>query len=177
MTKQEIIHHLTENHTGFTTFIEQLDEQQFMFAPENKWAAGQQLDHIYRSVAPVLLAFRLPRVVPSLLFGKANRASGNYDSLIQKYHSKLESGGKASGRFLPKPVQLNQRADLKRALLKTVEKLGKEVEQCSEEQLDKYILPHPLLGKLTFREMLYFTIYHVEHHHLLTIKYLESFKK
>jgi hypothetical protein len=28
-------------------------------------------------------------------------------------------------------------------------------------------LPHPLLGKLTLREMIYFTIYHVQHHHKL----------
>lgn len=175
MTKQEIIRHLTKNHTDFTTFIEQLDDKQFMFAPKDKWTAGQQLEHIYRSVSPVLMAFRLPRFVPSLLFGKANRVSRDYDALVQKYHSKLGSGGKASGRFVPKPVQLNQRANLKRDILRTVEKLGKEVEQCSEEQLDKYILPHPLLGKLTFREMLYFTIYHVEHHRLLTIKYLENF--
>jgi hypothetical protein len=25
-------------------------------------------------------------------------------------------------------------------------------------------LPHPLLGKLTLREMLYFTAYHADHH-------------
>jgi hypothetical protein len=26
--------------------------------------------------------------------------------------------------------------------------------------LDEYLLPHPLIGKLTIREILYFTIYH-----------------
>jgi len=33
-----------------------------------------------------------------------------------------------------------------------------------EDDLDRVMLPHPLLGKLTLREMLFFTIYHVEHH-------------
>ena len=32
------------------------------------------------------------------------------------------------------------------------------------KDLDVYILPHPLLGKVTLREMLYFTIHHNEHH-------------
>ena len=32
------------------------------------------------------------------------------------------------------------------------------------DDLDKYVLPHPLLGKVTLREMLYFTIHHNEHH-------------
>jgi hypothetical protein len=35
----------------------------------------------------------------------------------------------------------------------------------SEEDLETYNCPHPTLGKLTVREILYFTIYHVAHHH------------
>jgi hypothetical protein len=33
-----------------------------------------------------------------------------------------------------------------------------------EADLDRYLLPHPLLGKLTLREMLHFTLYHNYHH-------------
>ena len=33
-------------------------------------------------------------------------------------------------------------------------------EKWQENDLDRYQLPHPLLGKLTIREMLYFAIYH-----------------
>ena len=33
-----------------------------------------------------------------------------------------------------------------------------------DSQLDQYLAPHPLLGKLTLRELCYFTIYHTEHH-------------
>jgi|SRR5882672_10633400 len=39
-----------------------------------------------------------------------------------------------------------------------------KIEKQSEADLDKYILLHPLLGKLILREMLYFTIHHNEHH-------------
>lgn len=35
----------------------------------------------------------------------------------------------------------------------------------SEEELETYNCPHPVLGKITVREILYFTIYHVQHHH------------
>ena len=34
----------------------------------------------------------------------------------------------------------------------------------SQADLDRYRLPHPLLGKLTVREMLFFTVYHNYHH-------------
>ena len=33
-----------------------------------------------------------------------------------------------------------------------------------ELALDRYRLPHPLLGRLTVREMLLFTLYHSVHH-------------
>jgi uncharacterized damage-inducible protein DinB len=34
----------------------------------------------------------------------------------------------------------------------------------TEEQLDNYCVAHPILGKLTMRELAYFTIYHNIHH-------------
>ncbi|MEO5583430.1 MAG: DinB family protein, partial [Saprospiraceae bacterium] len=45
-----------------------------------------------------------------------------------------------------------------------VKALQENMENWSEEELDKYVIPHPLLGNLTFREMLYFSIYHAGHH-------------
>lgn len=175
MTKQEIIHKLFQNHRDFANLVSQLNDKEFMFCPAaNKWTAGQQLDHIYRSVSPVLLAFTFPKFVPSMLFGKAIKPSMDYNSLIEKYHFKLKSGGIASGRFLPKSIKFEQKEKLRKDVLKTVSKLIRKVEKCSEQELDKYLLPHPLLGKLTFREMLYFTIYHAEHHHLLTMQNLKK---
>jgi len=50
------------------------------------------------------------------------------------------------------------------------DKLCRKTMKHSEAALDKYILPHPLLGKLTLREMLYFTAYHVAHHKQLVEK-------
>jgi hypothetical protein len=54
------------------------------------------------------------------------------------------------------------------ALRKSVNSICKYTDEYSEVQLDHYILPHPLLGKVTIQEMMYFTIYHAEHHHNCT---------
>ena len=51
-----------------------------------------------------------------------------------------------------------------------INKLNKKIDSFDEKDLDRYILPHPLLGKLTIREMLFFTVYHVQHHQSLTLK-------
>ena len=167
MTKSEVISLLSDKHRQFLSVFPSLTEREFTTSVNGKWSPSQQLDHIVRSIHPVVLTIRLPRLL-SLFFGKANRPSRTYDALIEKYHTRLAAGGKASGFFIPKAVKFQQRENtiLKRNDL--VQKLNGAVANLTEDQLDKYILPHPLLGKLTFREMLYFTAYHAEHHEKAT---------
>lgn len=174
MTKTDIQHQLTKSYHAFTEAILSLSEADFLFAASDKWSAGQQLEHLYRAVRPITLAFVLPKFVPRLLFGKANRPSRNYNALVNKYHEKLAAGGKASRPYIPKAVLFIQRNKLKTKLLRTVAKLNRNLNKYSEAELDSYILPHPLLGKLTLREMLFFTIYHVEHHHKAVMLGLEK---
>lgn len=163
MNKVEIQQHLRGSHEQFVTMLLQLTEQEFLYT-SNKWTAGQQLEHIIKSVSPVNLAFSFPLFVLKLSFGKANRPSRTYEALVERYQLKLAQGGKSTKQFLPKTVLFSDRSTLTDKLRKLVASLIHKIESFSEEQLDFYILPHPLLGKLTLREMLYFTIYHVGHH-------------
>jgi hypothetical protein len=52
--------------------------------------------------------------------------------------------------------------------------LIQQLQKFQEEQFDEIMLPHPILEKITLREMLYFTIYHAEHHRNLLLKNLEA---
>jgi hypothetical protein len=174
MTRQDIQYKLQEKHIAFAELIVSLNDNDFLFSANGKWTAGQQLDHIYRSVAAVKMGLTLPKLLIKLIVGKANRPSKDYEAVIAKYNLRLEAGGKAGGRFIPKPVKPDQKTELKEKLLKAVNSLCKKMEKYDEKQLDYYILPHPLLGKLTIREMLYFTIYHVEHHRKQVLKNLEK---
>jgi hypothetical protein len=170
LTKKEIILRLSSNHQQFIELLFTLNETDFVLCVNNKWTPGQHFEHIYLSVSPLTTALKLPQFALRLLFGKANRPSKTYETLVQKYHDKLEKGGAASGRFIPKQIAFEQREKSKRSLLTTVRQLCKAVDGYTEQALDTHILPHPLLGKLTLREMLYFTIYHVEHHHKLLVQ-------
>ena len=78
--------------------------------------------------------------------------------------AKIEAGGKASGSYVPSVVHIAEKGKLIQSLNTEVQQLTKRLNNISESDLDVIILPHPLLGKLTLREMLYFTIYHAEHH-------------
>ena len=163
MNKSEITTSLRNNHQSFIHLIGHLNDEQLMRATPPRWNPAQQLEHIYLSFRPVLLAFQLPRFIPRLLFGVAKRKSRDYDTLVRDYQTKLQQGGKSPSTYEP-ATEVNS---LKRLLQleKSVDRLCHIIDRLTEEELDRYLLPHPLLGKLTMREMLYFTIYHVSHHH------------
>lgn len=164
MEKAAIIIQLKKNHLAFVETIRQLNQEDFLFTENGKWTAGQQAAHILRSIKPVNFALGLPQFLLPLFFGKANRPSRSYDALLIKYKAKLAAGGRASGRFVPPPVAFAAKEKICAAILTVNNDLCSKINRCNEESLDTYILPHPLLGKLTLREMLYFNILHAEHH-------------
>lgn len=168
MNNQKIAEQLFQKHLQFINYIDSLNEKDFEETYNQKWLAGQQMDHIYRAIKPLVQALQLPQFILKLMFGKANRNSKSYDELVKKYVQKLETGGKASGRFLPKEISISQKQNLIKRLQKVIEKLIVQVNKLSENELDNIIIPHPLLRKITLREMMYFTIYHVEHHEKIT---------
>ena len=164
MNNKEIGKQLYQNHVVFIKYIDSLNEKDFEKSHNNKWSAGQQMDHIYLAVKPLVQALQLPHFILKILFGKANRNSKTYEELVKKYLKKLETGGRATRRFLPKEIPFNQKKSNIEYLQKVVEKLIVQVNKLSEADLDILIMPHPLLGKITLREMMFFTIYHVQHH-------------
>ncbi len=163
MNRSEIVNALIQNHTQFIGILKAMPADEAQRSLNGKWSPGQLLDHLVRSVSPVRMAFFLPAFVLKWRFGTSNRPSRTYEAVVEKYHAKLGAGGKASGSFIPAgTVNIKAHSD---KLMGVVHSLCSRVGTYSEDQLDHYILPHPLLGKLTLREMLYFTAYHAEHHH------------
>jgi len=86
---------------------------------------------------------------------------------VQRYKEKLAAGGRASGRFIPPDVAASALDPTIVDIRRTIASMTKRVNGWSEADLDRYLLPHPLLGKLTVREMLFFTIHHAQHHQAL----------
>ncbi len=162
MTKQAIIQKLSEGFSIVETTINRSDADVF-YQKNNKWSAAQNIQHLILSVKPLNLAFTLPNFA-LLFFGKLNRDPRNYEEMVEKYHHKLVEGGVSTGQFTPKEEDINKEEIMKQ--FRTInDTFLNKVDEFTEEDLDKYFLPHPLLGKLTLREMLYFTIYHTLHHH------------
>jgi hypothetical protein len=141
---------------------------QKFFVPQKpgKWSIAQHIQHLSVSTSSASLAYRLPKFMVGIIGGKANRPSRSYDELVSKYKAKLETGGRASGKYVPKEMEaeLGKENVIKDWQTATVKYLYYLKKQHNEDDLDKYVAPHPLLGKITLRELAYFTIYHTLHH-------------
>lgn len=171
MTKEAIIQQLQENYEQLIEWLEAQEPELFDRSPEaGKWSTGQHVRHLIQSTTPLNQALRMPRMALRSMFGTNNREERTYDLLVQRYHTKLAEGGRASGRYEPETIQNEQKAELISELRKELGKLTDIISQWPEKKMSQLLLPHPLLGKLTIREMLCFTVYHTEHHY----KILES---
>ena len=85
------------------------------------------------------------------------------------YRATLRETGATAGRFAPsaQAAPADPAAWQQEVLAKwrgAVSGLALRIPRWSEPALDRYRLPHPLLGQLTVREMLLFTVYHNVHH-------------
>jgi len=93
--------------------------------------------------------------------------------LVAKYRAKIASGSKAVYPFIPSKFAFKSKESLLKKLESNLKRLKQLLEKFQENQLDEILLPHPILEKITLREMLYFTIYHAEYHRNLVLKNME----
>jgi hypothetical protein len=174
MEDKKFIARLLHAHAdSLTQFVNRQSEESFSKSINNTWSVGQNVDHLIRSLSPVNQALLLPSFMLRFVFGKPNRPSRTYQELVDRYHIKLSAGGTASGRFIPPVVSWAQKSKSLDEFNLQVKRMIKRLASWSENQLDHYLLPHPLLGKITLREMLFFSAYHIQHH----LRVLEERKK
>ena len=162
--RDEIAQGLAARFDEVVTWFAERPDAAFITGPEGRWTEGQHLDHLIKSTKPLNLALRLPRIALRLKFGTVPQPGTNYDAVVARYEGTLSDGGKASGRFIPPTVAVADKARLLQTFQHEGERLVKVVRSWRDPDLDTCQLPHPLLGNLTVREMLFFTHHHMGHH-------------
>lgn len=172
MDRQEITSLLLANYSSFINYINTLTEDEFLYRHQGKWSAGQQLSHIVLCIKPIVMVFSMDNAEIEQRFGKRGKIDMGYEPLVEITLQKLKEGGKAPERFLPETVSLDQKAVLTATLLEMIHELNTKINTFSDDTLDTLLIPHPLLGNVTLREMLYNVIHHVKHHHNQAILHL-----
>lgn len=165
MNKVELIRALEDSNRRAIDWFTEFPTASFFTRQGEVWSASDNVDHLIKAHKPVAQALKVPRIILRAVFGMPGKASMTYEELCQAYRAAIAKGARASGRFLPNQDTQDANAEAKKkALLKQFSKasmgLVSVAERWEERELDRYLLPHPFMGKLTIREMLFFTIYH-----------------
>ncbi|WP_293874117.1 DinB family protein [Flavobacterium sp.] len=162
MNKNEIITNLNTEHSAFWDTAIHLPNVNLSI--NDKWSVTQNVEHINIALSRVNNYLALPKSTIKSNFGLSERTSTSNETVIKMFKNALKNGAKATGLFIPEldlnaniDVLVNQGKDLLATLISNLQ-------NWSEEEFEIYNCPHPVLGKFTVREILYFTIYHVQHH-------------
>ncbi len=166
MTKSEIISLLEEKHQELFNLIENHPEKEWLNGPENKWTFGQHILHLADAIQLLNNALSYPKFILKYKFGKSNRATRSYDVVVKNYQEKLAKNQEIATKFNSKlkiPV-LQEKTILVNKLKIQNKKLQYKTNKLKDTDLDKLLISHPLMGRMTVREIIMWTAYHTAHH-------------
>ncbi len=171
MDKPQIIGHLEKSfHEVASWMVDHQSDDKFIYAPDGKWTSAEHLDHLYKTAKAVTKGMSVPKLMLWYKFGKCNRDIRTYDEVKLRYREKLLNI--PEGMTSPISVAtytVDQKEDRIKKFRSSGDTLIRMVNRWSEKQLDKYLLPHPLMGRMPIREMLMLVDYH-NYHHLDNLK-------
>ena len=168
-TKADIIQELGNSMNEVSSFVQSIPEEEFSKARGDKWSIAENLSHLIKSNQAIASGLKLPKLT-FRGFGKPNRPERSYEEVVNRYLEKLKVAEFPQNPFAPKSDQPFNREEMLDHWMTIDEKLRSRIEKkWDEKDLDAYLMPHPLMGKLMTREMLFFAIFH-NYHHLKAMK-------
>jgi hypothetical protein len=142
----------------------------WFFAPQGSaWSPAVHYRHLRKSSSALLKGVRLPRLMLQLRFGRHRGPSRSFTELRQVYLDMIAAGAKAKGGFVPSeepspPDPSGRRQEILTRWTSVTIELTNAIAEWDEASLDRLQVPHPLLGDLSMREMMAFTVFHTAHH-------------
>jgi len=166
MDKKEISILLEEKHRQLFDWLQIQSKDRWLFAPENKWTVGQHILHLVNSIKLLNKALNYPKFIIKYKFGTNNRENRNYVYIVSNYQNKLiqnQDKAKAFNKSLKIPTA-SEKENLLTQLQIQNKKLQYKTNKISDKNLDTLLIPHPLMGRMTIREIIMWTAYHTQHH-------------
>ncbi len=156
-------------HRQITASVDDLSTEEFLAPQGEYWSPAEHIRHLVTAVRAVARAMVAPRLILALRFGIAFAASRSFEQVRDEYQAALASAPKVSGVYDPAARKIDMKPeDLRQFVMQRWAKTGDELDSAigswPERALDRHRVKHPLLGMMTVRELLYFTLYHNAHH-------------
>jgi hypothetical protein len=177
-TKQEIIEGYKSIWKQVEDVVSKVDSTQFLAKTDEKtWSIAEEFDHVLKAASAMSSAMKNKPILLKWKFGKPNRPLRTYKQAYNRYKEKLALvNGKAvaPASFRSEENKTFDKEDMLKHWNMTLSKFEQRINKWSDKNLDKVLLPHPLLGKMMVRELLFFTHFHTEHHLKSLIKKAET---
>ena len=165
-TRPEILAALAEGESRIVNFFGELVPELFFRSAAGKWSPDEHLRHLTLTLNRVALGLSAASEA-----GTAIPAGRTYPQLVADYRAALAAGGKSPSAYVPEKTSptaqaAGTQANTLRDFQAAAEQLHRKLDQpgWTEHRLDSGLLPHLLLGPLSPRELLFFTVYHNLHH-------------
>lgn len=162
--KPTLIEHLNAAIADCRTAADSVDDKRFFDSSAGKWSIAENLIHLSKSAKAVHKGLVNGSAALLTFFGAANAPSQDYDAVVERYRVALAAGLIAPSSFVAQSSLDDTRASVLDRYALEHKTLVESLHAYSEEELDQAQLPHPALGNMTVREMLYFMVYHIGHH-------------
>ncbi|CAN5165527.1 DinB family protein [soil metagenome] len=164
MTTQQTINETRQVFADIQAFIAKHGDIEMLQAPSGKWNSAQQVDHLAVSQKMTNVAYKVPGLVLGLVYGKSKNGSRSYEEIVAEYQRHLSNGAKCVKEYLPKLALPLDKQKLATTYISYGDDYLATIETKSEKDFDTLRVKHPILGKLTLRELAHFTLYHNRHH-------------
>lgn len=166
--KSEIIGALQTQKLEIPAFLSSIEAKKFFDGSSENWSIGHHVQHITSAVNRVgqglLSAGVLPKREPAT-------ASRDFTTMRETYLETLKNMPSETLRQLGSRVTLEEHQDLdayKTQLISSfanaIENFNTALEGFIETNLEQLAMPHPVMGLLSSREMVFFTVFHNTHH-------------
>lgn len=171
-TREEIVGEISRLAAEVEALVAGMDTRTFFAAQvedgTDRWSPAEQVRHLTRSTYPLARGLDMPRFALVLRFGVRLRSPRPYAEIAAQYTRHLAAGRAQAGRFGPGQDDAALDDALRRRVMErfrdAVSRLCAAVNRWPERALDRQRVRHPVLGGMSVREILFFTVFHTAHH-------------
>jgi len=168
MKKPELNSLLDKHYKLLFDWFENCNDEAYVVSKTGgKWSPGQHAEHLRKSTRMLNKAFQMPGIALWWKFGRLKRKEQPFDYFWKQYRDISKDPNqlfKAPSRLNPGDVTAEDRNKIMSRLQEELDNLKANINSSSERSLTKRVVPHLYFGKMSLREMVYFTAFHTQHH-------------
>jgi DinB superfamily len=168
MTGTELCKALGSGQNDITAFFGSLSDEVFFAGSDERWSPAHHLGHLTLTYSRLATGFRAKERLADY-----TQTPKSYEDIRDTYLTKLQTTPPVVLANNPFAIKLD--GSSKDAMIAAFAGGSQELREAttswSETDLDTKGMKHPLLGLMSAREILFFTLYH-DQHHLLGVEKL-----